>query len=214
MLNFGVSQGSVLGPILFILYTKPLTTLIRQHSIANQSFAHDTQLYNSCCPDQIDAPVESMQDCILDVKTWMTANTFKLNDDKTESLLIASNRPHFPNPPPISIHIRNIDIPFSSQAKTLGVTLSGNLSMEKHVTAYVEIRRIRNIRHYLTTDATKTLVCVFVLSKLDYCNSLLSSCPNQLLNKLQKVQNSAARLVFKAGKQEHIKPLLQKLHWL
>ena len=53
-----------------------------------------------------------------------------------------------------------------------------------------------------------------VLSKLDYCNSLLSSCPNQLLNKLQKVQNSAARLVFKARKQEHIKPLLQKLHWL
>ena len=91
--------------------------------------------------------------------------------------------------------------------------------MEKHVTnlcrsAYVEIRRISNIRHYLTTDATKTRVCAFVLSKLDYCNSLLSSCPNQLLNKLQKVQNSAARLVFKARKQEHIRPLLQKLHWL
>ncbi|WP_419629831.1 hypothetical protein, partial [Thiolapillus sp.] len=118
-----------------------------------------------------------------------------------------------------SIHIGNTDIPFSSQAKNLGVTLSSNLSMEKHVTnvcrsAYVEIRRISNIRHYLTTDATKTLVCAFVLSKLDYCNSLLSSCPNQLLNKLQKVQNSAARLVFKARKQEHIKPLLQKLHWL
>ena len=91
--------------------------------------------------------------------------------------------------------------------------------MEKHVTnvcrsAYVEIRRISNIRHYLTTDATKPLVCAFVMSKLDYCNSLLASCPNQLLDKLQKVQNSAARLVFKARKQEHIKPLLQKLHWL
>ena len=91
--------------------------------------------------------------------------------------------------------------------------------MEKHVTnvcrsTYVEIRRISDIRYYLTTDATKTCVCAFVLSKLDYCNSLLSSCPNQLLNKLQKVQNSAARLVFKARKQEHMKPLLQKLHWL
>ena len=91
--------------------------------------------------------------------------------------------------------------------------------MEKHVTnvcrsAYVEIRRISNIRHYLTTDATKTRVCAFVLSKLDYCNSLLSSCPNQQLNKLQKVQNSAARLVLKAQKQEHVKALLQKLHWL
>ena len=86
--------------------------------------------------------------------------------------------------------------------------------MEKHVTnvcrsAYVEIGRISNICYYLTTDATETLVCAFVLSKLDYCNSLLS-----LLSKLQKVQNSAARLFFKARKQEHIKPLLQKLHWL
>ena len=93
--------------------------------------------------------------------------------------------------------------PFPPGQKNLGVTLSSNLSMEKHVTnicrsAYVEIRRISNIRHYLNIDATKTLVCAFVLSKLDYCNSLLSSCPSQLLNNLQKVQNSAARLIFKA----------------
>ena len=67
LLNFGVLQGSVLGPILFILYTKPLTTLIRQHSIFNQSFAH-TQLHDSCRPDQIDISVESMQDCISGVK--------------------------------------------------------------------------------------------------------------------------------------------------
>ena len=111
-----------------------------------------------------------MQDCISDVKTWMTANKLKLNDDKTESLLIASNRIHFPNPHPVSIHIWNIDIPLSSKAKNH--RLCSNLSMEKHVTnvcrsAYVEIRRISNIRHYLTTDATKTLICAFVLSKLD-----------------------------------------------
>ena len=112
------------------------------------------------------------------------------------------------------------------------MTLTNNLSMEKHVTnicrsAYIEIRRISNIRHYLcikfmyyyyyyylTIDATKTLLCAFVLSKLDYCNSLLSGSPKHLLDKLQKVQNSAARLVFKSLKHEHIKPLLQKLHWL
>ena len=91
--------------------------------------------------------------------------------------------------------------------------------MEKHVTnicrsAYIEIRRISNIRHYLTIDATKKLLCAFILSKLDYCNSLLSGSPKHLLDKLQKVQNSTARLVFKVRKHEHIKPLLQKLHWL
>ena len=99
------------------------------------------------------------------------------------------------------------------------VTLTNNLSMEKHVinicrSGYIEIRRISNIRHYLTVDATKTLLWAFVLSKLDYCNSLLSGSPKRLLDKLQKVQNSADRLVFEARKHEHIKPLLQKLHWL
>ena len=80
-----LSQPTLLpGPILFILYTKPLTTLIRQHSISNQSFADNTQLHNSCHRDQIYTSVQSMQDCISDVKTWMTSNKLQLNDDKTE----------------------------------------------------------------------------------------------------------------------------------
>ena len=85
-----------------------------------------------------------MQNCISDVKTWMTANKPKLNDDNTESLLIASNGTYFPNPSPTTFQIGNTDIPFSSRAKNLGVTLCSNLSMEKHVTnvcrsAYIEI---------------------------------------------------------------------------
>ena len=110
LLNCGVPQGSVLGPILFILYTKPLTTLIRRHSISNKSFAGDTQLHDSCRPDQIDTSVQGMQNCISDVKTWMTSNKLKLNDDKTECLLIVSNRTSLQNPHPTSIHTGDTDI--------------------------------------------------------------------------------------------------------
>ena len=79
---------------------------------------------------------------------------------------------------------------------------------------YVEPRRISSIRQYLTVEATKILVCAFVLSKLDYCNSLLFGCPHYLLGRLQKAHNSAAKLVFKERKRDHVQPLLPALHWL
>ena len=80
--------------------------------------------------------------------------------------------------------------------------------------SYIQLRQISSIRQYLTTDATKTLVCAFILSRLDYCNSLLAGCPITCTNKLQRVQNAAARLICKAKKFDHVSPLLQSLHWL
>ena len=71
-----------------------------------------------------------------------------------------------------------------------------------------------NICAHVKVDSTKTLVSTFVLSRLDYCNSLLSGCPKHLLEKLKKVQNSAARLVLKAHKRDYVSPLLRTLHWL
>ena len=70
------------------------------------------------------------------------------------------------------------------------------------------------ISHYLSEDVTKILLCAFVLSRLDYCNSLLAGCPKYLLSKLQKVQNSAARLIFRTTRSAHVTPMLQSLHWL
>jgi hypothetical protein len=80
--------------------------------------------------------------------------------------------------------------------------------------AYLEMRRISSIRQFLTSEATKTLVCSFVLSRIDYANSLLSGCPQYLFDRLQRVQNSAARLVMKAKKSDHVSPILHALHWL
>ena len=79
------------------------------------------------------------------------------------------------------------------------------MSMELHLknvchSAYSELRHISTIRHLLSVDSTKTLVPAFDLSRLDYCNSVLSGCPKDLLEKLQKVQNSSARLILKAHK--------------
>ena len=216
-LSCGVPQGSVLGPILFILYTKPLSALLNSHSLSNQSFADDTQLYNSSPPDTIDATVATVQDCVLDVKQWMTDNKLKLNDDKTEAILFKkkTDSTSLPN----TIQICNSQISFSVHARNLGFTMSSDMSCDKHVSlicrsAYFELHRISSIRQFISIKVANTLICAFVLSKLDYCNALLAGSPKTLLDKLQRVQNASARLVFKAKKREHVTPLMKKLHWL
>ena len=123
------------------------------------------------------------------------------------------------NTKPSSILVGNADITFSDSARNLGFILSSDMSLDQHIThicrsAYAALRQISTIRQYLTTEAAKKLVCALVLSRLDYVNALLAGCPKHCLDRLQKVQNSAARLVLKAKKRDHVTPLLQILHWL
>ena len=80
--------------------------------------------------------------------------------------------------------------------------------------AYLELRKLGQIRSYLDIDSTKTLACAFILSRIDYCNSLLINVSEHNLNKLQMVQNNATRLIYKVSKREHVTPLLHELHWL
>ena len=80
--------------------------------------------------------------------------------------------------------------------------------------AYYHLHNIRRIRNYLTDGATKTLIHAFVTSQIDYCNSLMNGLPAHLIKKLQRVQNTAARLVYKLRKYDHISPALRTLHWL
>ena len=99
----------------------------------------------------------------------------------------------------------------------MGVTTDCYLSLPQHVTdvyasAYVELRRIASIRRYLFCDVTKALISAFVFSKRDYCNSLLARAPKSLIDKLQRVENAAARLVVRCREQHHITPVLFSLH--
>ena len=86
----GVPHGSVLGPILFTMYTRPLSAIIDSHSSIHHSFTDDLQLQMSATPDIISELIHSMQSCICDVIAWATANILKLNDNKTELMLVTS----------------------------------------------------------------------------------------------------------------------------
>ena len=193
-LMYGVPQGSALGPILFVLYTAPLSDIIANYSVNHQLFADDTQL-QKCAPlSEVTNLTKELNACTDDIKTWMTEKQLKLNDDKTEALLFPFSSSLKPStgPLPDSITLGSHNIPFSDSARNLGFILDSKLSTKKHIikicqTAYFELKRISSIRRFLTEDATKTLVTFYILSRLDYCNCLLMGTPNSVIQPLQKI---------------------------
>ena len=137
-----------------------------------------------------------MQSCICDVKAWATANMLRLNNNKTELMLVTSNRTKHLHNLPTSITIGNAQIPFKQSVKNLGFTLDCHLAMNAHVsniarTCYFELRCL-TIRRFLTITATATLVSAFALSRIDYCNSLLFGSTHDVTSHFQRIQNYAA----------------------
>ena len=91
-LSFGVSQGSVLGPLLFTLYTTPLSSLVSGHAIPHHLYADDSQLYVPFSSGDSAAALNGLQSCLASVQSWMSTNKLKLNPDKAEFLLIGNEQ--------------------------------------------------------------------------------------------------------------------------
>ncbi len=147
----------------------------------------------------------------------MTNNFLLLNSDKTEVLLIG------PKNSTQNILVYNLQLDgctvTSSTVKNMGVILDSKLSFENHIsnvtkTAFFHLRNIAKLRNMLSVSDAEKLVHAFMTSRLDYCNALLGGCPASSINKLQIVQNTAARVLTRSRKYYHITPILQSLHWL
>ena len=220
-LNCGVPQGSCMGPILFTLYVSRLFNIISQHLPSVHGYADDTQIYLSFRPCSIHSEfnaVSVIEKCIADVRSWFIGNRLMINDAKTEFLIIGS-RQQLEKTSIDSIIIGDTVIKPLESVRNLGAWFDAHMRMNVHIgkicsKAFRGLYNIRQIRKFLTAQSTKTLIHAFVSSHLDYCNALLFGLPKYQIDRLQKVQNAAARVIFRIAKFDHITPALIDLHWL
>ena len=146
-------------------------------------------------------------------------NGMLLNPDKSEVMLIASPSIAKTFADGSGVGIAGSQITFSVKLKSLGVTLDKTLSFDEHVKNTVKasnfhIKALRHIRPLLNKSIANSVACSIVTTRLDYCNSLLYRTSKTNLDKLQRIQNTLARVVAGSRKRDHITPVLKDLHWL
>ena len=143
----------------------------------------------------------------------------KLNDEKTEFLVVATRQQLAKVSKDIAIRVGPDLIKASDSAKNLGYNLDSTMKNVVHINKLcsnlsLTIKKIHKIRCNIDEATTRTLIQALVTSWLDYCNSLLVGTPAYILQKLQRIQNSATRLVYNKKWVYHITPYLYQLHWL
>ena len=197
----------MLGPLLFSLYTTPLSHILQNAGTFFHFYADDTQLYISFSPALSHTPLSLLSSTLDLVHTWFTNNRLCLNPSKTEYIIIGSP---YQRSKILSTTISvagNVIKPVTS-ARNLGIIFDSDLSLRKHIssicqTSFYHIRQLRQIRPSIDINSATILANALVHSKLDYCNSLYYSLPNSSIHRLQLVQNSLARVVIPSTLRHH-----------
>ena len=218
-LKYGVPQGSVLGPGLFSDYSSPIAERIRSFGVTAHCYADDTQLYIAFDPEKDEEQVLArLEACIEDLRAWMRQNRLKLNDQKTEFVIFGTSA-QLKKVKTMHVRVGDESIGRSRLVRNIGAFFDEELKMDAQVKqackcAWYHQHTMGKIRQYLSIDQLKTVIHALVTSKLDGNNALLLGARKSQLDKLQLIQNSAAKMITKSSRTDHVTPLLRKLHWL
>ena len=142
-----------------------------------------------------------------------------LNAEKSDAVILSTSQQARKLPADTLIRIAECDIVLSDSVRNLGVIIDNRLSFDKHVTSvcqscYYHMKAFRHIRHSLSFETSSTIARSIVLSRLDFCNSVLYGTSKKNLKKLQNIQNSLVRIIYSFPARSTTQPLLKALHWL
>ena len=211
-----VPQGSVLGPLFFVMYTSDVFNIVQSHGLHIHAYADDIQVYGFCAPSKTSDLSDRLSACLDSLLAWFSSNRLQLNISKTKYMWCASRRRQqaFDN-----IRLGSLFPPSVPRVKCLGVLLDSEVSFTTQVsrtvsTCFAFLRQIRSVRRSLTPSLLTTLVQSLVLSRLDYCISIFCGLPAAQLKRLQAVLHASARTIFGTRRFSSVTPLLRDLRWL
>ena len=214
----GVPQGSVLGPLLFILYITDIFHIVDSFKLSIHMFADDIQLYGCCLPSKSNELSSKMSLCLDEIITWLSSNRLLVNASKSECMW-CSSRPARRNLSQNVVRFGNCNVSPVSSVKFLGVHLDFDLTFSTHVTKTVSsciqtLRQIRSIRRSISCKLAISLINALVLPRIDYSLPALHGVHDKTTKRLQSVLHASARLIFKSSRFARITPLLRRLRWL